>query len=72
MSYKIPVVRDVLTQRRYVMPPSNKIYDLYIRKTRQMPQTVDLGHGALGHWVGDKNADNVLVWYHGESQLSST
>lgn len=47
------------------MPPTNKIYEIYIKKTRQMSETVDLGHGALGHWVGDKNADNVLIWYHG-------
>lgn len=28
-------------------------------------QTVDLEHGAKGHWIGDKNALNVLIWYHG-------
>jgi hypothetical protein len=47
------------------MPPTNKIYDMFVKKARVLPQTVDLGHGAQGHWVGDRNADNVLVWYHG-------
>lgn len=28
-------------------------------------QTVDLEHGAKGHWIGDKDALNVLIWYHG-------
>lgn len=47
------------------MPTTNKIYEQYIKKTRQLPDTVNLGNGGLGHWVGDKNAENVLVWYHG-------
>lgn len=51
------------------MPTTNKIYDQYVRKSRLSPDTVNLGHGALGHWVGDKNAENVLVWYHGMSSV---
>ena len=47
------------------MPPTNKIYDQYVRKARKVADTVDLGQGALGHWVGDRNAENVLIWYHG-------
>lgn len=54
------------------MPTTNKIYDQYIKKTRQLPDTVNLGNGALGHWVGDKNAENVLVWYHGKILISNT
>ncbi|KAB8079671.1 Alpha/Beta hydrolase protein [Aspergillus leporis] len=54
-----------VAQMQYVMPPTNKIYDQYVRKAKKVADTVDLGHGALGHWVGDRNADNVLIWYHG-------
>ncbi|OOO07877.1 hypothetical protein OAory_01043770 [Aspergillus oryzae] len=54
-----------VAQMQYVMPPTNKIYDQYVRKSRKVADTVDLGHGALGHWIGDRNADNVLIWYHG-------
>lgn len=46
-------------------PPSNKTYARFARGVRQTPETVQLGHGALGHWIGDKNAKNVLIWYHG-------
>ncbi|KAJ5086259.1 hypothetical protein NUU61_007566 [Penicillium alfredii] len=53
------------TQMQYVLPPSNKIYEQYTKKSGLVPQSVDLGHGALGHWIGDRNAPNVLVWFHG-------
>lgn len=29
------------------------------------PDTVELGENALGHWIGDKKADNVLIFFHG-------
>ncbi|PWY94806.1 alpha/beta hydrolase fold protein [Aspergillus sclerotioniger CBS 115572] len=29
------------------------------------PDTVPLHHGAKGHWIGNKGAKNVLVYYHG-------
>lgn len=31
------------------------------------PDTVALPHQAQGHWVGNKNAKNVIVWFHGAS-----
>jgi hypothetical protein len=27
---------------------------------------VELEYGGKGHWIGDKNAKNVLTWYHGK------
>lgn len=54
------------SQMQYVLPPSNKIYERYARTARVQAQSVELGHGALGHWIGDRNATNVLVWFHGE------
>ena len=29
------------------------------------PNSVSLPDGATGHWIGDPDAANVLVWYHG-------
>ncbi|CAG8084573.1 unnamed protein product [Penicillium salamii] len=52
-------------QMQYVLPATNKIYELYTQKTGAFPDSVDLGNGAYGHWIGDRNADNVIVWYHG-------
>ena len=53
------------SQLQYVSPPSHKIYEIYTKKTGALPQSVELGNGALGHWIGDRNAENVLIWYHG-------
>lgn len=64
--FRKATVRLSPSQMQYVLPPSNKIYEQFAKKARVQPQSVELGHGALGHWVGDRNATNVLVWFHGE------
>ncbi|KAJ5923113.1 hypothetical protein N7516_010816 [Penicillium verrucosum] len=53
------------SQLQYILPPSHKIYEQHSKKTGRLPESVELGDGALGHWVGDRNADNVIVWFHG-------
>jgi len=54
------------SQIQFVSPTSDKIYNQFVKKSGLAPQSVELGHGALGHWIGDRNAPNVLVWFHGE------
>ncbi|KAL4915454.1 Alpha/Beta hydrolase protein [Aspergillus aurantiobrunneus] len=54
-----------VAQMQYVLPASNIVYNQYIRSVRQKALTVKLDHGAMGHWIGDPNAKNILVWYHG-------
>ncbi|KAJ5689829.1 hypothetical protein N7462_004221 [Penicillium macrosclerotiorum] len=53
------------TQMQAILPRTNKVYDRYAKQTGLSAQTVDLGDGALGHWVGDRDATNVLIWFHG-------
>ncbi|KAJ5742047.1 hypothetical protein N7533_011456 [Penicillium manginii] len=53
------------SQMQYATPTSNKVYEQYARKARIQAQTVQLEHGALGHWIGDRDATNVMIWYHG-------
>ncbi|OJD12732.1 hypothetical protein AJ78_06710 [Emergomyces pasteurianus Ep9510] len=52
-------------QLQLVMPPTNKIYEIYAKKASRPVQSVELPYGVHGHWVGDKDAKNVLIWYHG-------
>ncbi|KAL3471225.1 Alpha/Beta hydrolase protein [Aspergillus californicus] len=52
-------------QMQYVLPASNLVYNRYVRSVRQKPLTVNLDHGAMGHWIGNPDAENILVWYHG-------
>ena len=39
---------------------------------RHKRTTVNLPHGARGHWIGDSNAKKVLVYYHGMGKQVST
>ncbi|KAJ5162525.1 hypothetical protein N7492_007917 [Penicillium capsulatum] len=52
-------------QFQWMLPSTSKIYERAAKKAGAVPQTVELSHGGLGHWIGDRNAPNVLVWYHG-------
>jgi hypothetical protein len=33
------------------------------------PETVPLAYGAEGLWIGNKNAKNVIIYYHGSCSL---
>jgi hypothetical protein len=33
------------------------------------PEVVDLPHGTEGYWLGNKDAKNVIIYYHGTSIL---
>ncbi|KLJ11780.1 hypothetical protein EMPG_13068 [Blastomyces silverae] len=52
-------------QHQALNPPTNQIYELFATKSGFTPQTVPLDHGAQGHWIGNKDAKNVLIYYHG-------
>ncbi|KAM3547245.1 hypothetical protein MY1884_009649 [Beauveria asiatica] len=52
-------------QLQLVSPNTDIIYNQYARSRNLQPDTVALAHGAQGHWVGNKNATNVFIWYHG-------
>lgn len=54
----------------WLIPATDHTYKDWLRgKGRQTGASVPLKHGAVGHWVGDKNAKNVIVYYHGTSPL---
>ncbi|EGX96227.1 lipase/thioesterase [Cordyceps militaris CM01] len=57
-------------QLQLVSPNTDIIYNTYARARKLKPETVALAHGAKGHWVGNKNATNVLIWYHGRSLIA--
>ncbi|EFY96920.1 lipase/thioesterase [Metarhizium robertsii ARSEF 23] len=52
-------------QLQFVSPLTDVVYKQYARSAKIKPETVALGAGAHGHWLGNKDAANVLVWYHG-------
>ncbi|PGH06482.1 hypothetical protein GX51_02306 [Blastomyces parvus] len=52
-------------QAQALNPPTNQVYELFATKRGFKPQTVQLDHGAQGHWIGNKDAKNVLIYFHG-------
>jgi hypothetical protein len=41
-------------------------YETYMKGHNLTPETVTLNHGATGLWIGDKDAKDVVVYYHGQ------
>ncbi|KAL5333260.1 Alpha/Beta hydrolase protein [Aspergillus crustosus] len=40
-------------------------YEAYAKQNNIIPETVTLDHGATGLWIGNKDAKNVVIYYHG-------
>lgn len=59
-----------LTRIRAILPSTATEYKIYAWKKGIKPQSVDLGDGASGHWIGDPNAKNVLIWIHGKPTIT--
>ncbi|KKZ60491.1 hypothetical protein EMCG_04855 [[Emmonsia] crescens] len=64
------LIRAALTrvstrQHQAVNPPTHQVYENFATKNGFTPQTVPLEHGAQGHWIGNKDAKNVLIYFHG-------
>ncbi|KAJ5784753.1 uncharacterized protein N7503_009965 [Penicillium pulvis] len=53
------------SQMQFILPGSTTIYNRFVKKVGYKPESVELSHGATGHWIGDPNATNVVIWYHG-------
>lgn len=49
------------------MAPTRTTYKNWVaqRKGAQTENTVSLKSGATGHWIGNKDAKNVIIYYHG-------
>jgi hypothetical protein len=48
-------------------------YENFAKQKGFEPDTVILEHGGLGHWIGDKTAKDIVVYFHGKSiQESAT
>ncbi|KAK2764394.1 hypothetical protein FQN54_009088 [Arachnomyces sp. PD_36] len=64
------VARQVTTrlsqrQTHALNPTTPQSYKNFARRKGVKPDTVTLEHGGLGHWVGNKDAKAVLIYYHG-------
>ncbi|KAI5289182.1 hypothetical protein KEM54_004276 [Ascosphaera aggregata] len=49
----------------YVFGYTDQVYRSFARREKFTTDTVALKEGGLGHWIGDKNAKNVIIYFHG-------
>lgn len=57
---------------RYIDPTTPQTYHSVMQRRGLQPEVVDLPHGTEGYWLGNKNAKNVIVYYHGTSTSKKT
>ncbi|CAI7628806.1 unnamed protein product [Penicillium glandicola] len=64
------VIRKIVNRRsdrqtQYFTLPTSVVYEASMKKHGLQPETVTLPHDTEGHWIGNKNAKNVIIYYHG-------
>ena len=57
--------------RRIVAPPVDKVYADFAKEKGFKPETLVLSNGTEAYWFGNKNAEKVVVWFHGVFTLST-
>ena len=51
--------------RRIVAPPVDKLYADFAKEKGFQPETLVLSNGTKAYWINNKNAEKVVVWFHG-------
>lgn len=54
-----------ILQGGQLTPSTTSMYKIMCKKHNKKQNTVSLGGGARGHWIGDPNAKHVMMFYHG-------
>ncbi|KAF2264859.1 alpha/beta-hydrolase [Lojkania enalia] len=54
-----------LAQDRYMSPMTTPTYLKFAKDNGFAPESSTLPSGTLAHWLGNKNAKNVILYYHG-------
>jgi hypothetical protein len=61
-----------LAQERYMNGTTTPLYLQFAKDRGFAPETTTLPSGTQAHWIGNKSAKKVLLWYHGAlSSLAS-
>ena len=60
-----------IAQDRYMNPPSTTpTYLKYAKDNKFAPESITLPSGTQAHWIGNKNAKQIIIYFHGTSELS--
>ncbi|KZZ87961.1 6-hexanolactone hydrolase [Ascosphaera apis ARSEF 7405] len=54
-----------IRQQHHVLGYTDHVYLRFAKSENFKPDTVALKEGGLGHWIGNKNAKNVIIYFHG-------
>ncbi|EAL90659.1 6-hexanolactone hydrolase, putative [Aspergillus fumigatus A1163] len=54
-----------MSRNRSISYSTSKAYEQFMTKQGLQAQTVTLKYGARGHWIGNPDAKNVVIYYHG-------
>jgi acetyl esterase/lipase len=52
-------------QKQTMNPPTTSVYMSTMQKRGLQPEIVSLPHNTEGFWLGNKNAKNVVIYFHG-------
>lgn len=54
-----------LAQERYMSPLTTPTYIKFAEANGFAPESITLPSGTQAHWIGNKNAKNVILYFHG-------
>lgn len=57
-------------QGQWVLPGTDAVYKYTARRKKWKRNTVELDHGARGHWLGHSDAKYVMIYFHGKQVLT--
>lgn len=61
-----------LAQERYLSPLTTPAYIKFAEKSGFTPETITLPSDTQAHWIGNKNAKKVILYYHGTSMIAGS
>ncbi|KAL6715469.1 hypothetical protein ACLMJK_006430 [Lecanora helva] len=67
---KIAMMRTILEnttvrQQQATIPHFNEVYSAFVKEKGVTPSHVELPSGTKAYWIGNKDADKVILWFHG-------
>jgi acetyl esterase/lipase len=60
-----------ITQEKWLAPPTETVYLNFARDKNFQPDTDVLPSGLKVHWVGNKSADKVFLYFHGGGYVNA-
>ncbi|KAE9961298.1 hypothetical protein BLS_002672 [Venturia inaequalis] len=68
-------LREILSgfsceEGQYLSPPTDKVYKSISKSKKWKENSIDLEHGAKGHWLGHHDAKYVMIYCHGGGYIA--